>query len=416
MLTGMKKWQWILQHFTSKLWLRASLFCVVGILTALVAVVFKDMIPDGVPRKVGAEAVDSLLSILANSMLVVTTFSLSTMVTAYTAATSNLTPRATQLLLQDRTAQNALSVFIGAFLFSLVGMIALSMKVYGDNGRLILFAVTLLVILTVVGVLVGWINYLASFGRVSQTIDLVEEYTVNALNERVKHPYMGGNKLKENFSPDDSMHPLVVADMGYVQYIDMQALSDIAFHVDMEMYLMQLPGAFNDGKAPLLYTSKVPDEATLAQLLKAIDVGDTRSFAQDPRFGLVIMSEMAGRALSSGINDFGTAIDVVGTLLRTLAPWVSSTHMDVDVTYPRVHVPALRTEDLFEDAFTSLARDGAGVIEVGVRLQKAYASLAQMGDDATKAIAKTHSAHALAYAKQSNLLPAEKEKLEALAL
>ncbi len=45
------------------------------------------MIPESVSVKVGAEAVDNILNILASSMLAVTTFSLSIMVTAYGSAT-----------------------------------------------------------------------------------------------------------------------------------------------------------------------------------------------------------------------------------------------------------------------------------------------------------------------------------------
>ncbi|HIA0041491.1 TPA: DUF2254 family protein, partial [Escherichia coli] len=107
---------------------------------------FKSMIPESVSVKVGAEAVDNILNILASSMLAVTTFSLSIMVTAYGSATTNVTPRATRLVVEDVTTQNVLATFIGSFLFSLVGIIALNMGAYGERGRVILFIVTLVVI------------------------------------------------------------------------------------------------------------------------------------------------------------------------------------------------------------------------------------------------------------------------------
>lgn len=74
------------------------------------------MIPESVSVKVGAEAVDNILNILASSMLAVTTFSLSIMVTAYGSATTNVTPRATRLVVEDVTTQNVLATFIGSFL------------------------------------------------------------------------------------------------------------------------------------------------------------------------------------------------------------------------------------------------------------------------------------------------------------
>ncbi len=126
------RWKWMLKQTIKKLWFRATLFAIVAIITALLSILFKSMIPESVSVKVGAEAVDNILNILASSMLAVTTFSLSIMVTAYGSATTNVTPRATRLVVEDVTTQNVLATFIGSFLFSLVGIIALN---YGSLWR-----------------------------------------------------------------------------------------------------------------------------------------------------------------------------------------------------------------------------------------------------------------------------------------
>ena len=72
--------QWLLLQLSRKLWLRATAFCVLGIVTALIALLVKRYIPDDIPTKIGSEAVDTLLQIIASSMLSVMIFSLSTMV------------------------------------------------------------------------------------------------------------------------------------------------------------------------------------------------------------------------------------------------------------------------------------------------------------------------------------------------
>lgn len=91
----------------------------VAIITALLSILFRSMIPESVSVKVGAEAVDNILNILASSMLAVTTFSLSIMVTAYGSATTNVTPRATRLVVEDVTTQNVLATL--SVLFSSTG-------------------------------------------------------------------------------------------------------------------------------------------------------------------------------------------------------------------------------------------------------------------------------------------------------
>lgn len=410
----MSKWQWILKQFGRRLWVRALLFCVLAIATALVALWLKDFIPEDVSRKVGAEAVDNILQIIASSMLAVTTFSLSTMVAAYSAATSNVTPRSTQLLLQDSTAQTALSVFIGAFLYSLVGIIALSMHIYGDSGRLVLFVVTIFVIILIVGVLLRWIHYLSHLGRVDETINMVERATARALKQRTETAFLGGTQLKK-YKPAARHVPVANRRVGYLQYIDMRSLSRIAERLEATFYLCVTPGSFCDGVGPLFYSSEALDDDDVAQACEAFSIADGRSFDQDPRFGLVVLSEIACRALSPAVNDPGTAIDIVGTSLRLLAPWASHGEKTHEPSYPSIHVPALSTADLFEDIYAPIIRDGVNNLQVAIRLQKAFASLAQMGHaDMTREAVKL-SEYALAYVKQSTLLDSDKRVIASLA-
>ena len=157
----LSKWQWLLSQLTRTLWIRASLFALLAVATALIAIPVQHMINDPFPFSVGADSVGQILDILASSMLAVTTFSLSVMVAAYTAASSSATPRATKLVQQDTTTQNVLATFIGSFLYSLVGIIALSTDQYGENGRLILFIVTIGVIILIVITILRWIEHLS---------------------------------------------------------------------------------------------------------------------------------------------------------------------------------------------------------------------------------------------------------------
>lgn len=121
---------------TKRMWFRSTLYGALGIITALAGAFLKFLIPSGLAARIGADSVGNILGILAGSMLTVTTFSLSTMVSAYGSASSSATPRAARLLIEDTRAQGALATFIGAFLFSIVGLIALSTGIYGDSGRL----------------------------------------------------------------------------------------------------------------------------------------------------------------------------------------------------------------------------------------------------------------------------------------
>jgi uncharacterized membrane protein len=167
---------------------------------------FKQYIPEDLSARVGADAVDNILGIIASSMLAATTFSLNIMVTAYGSATSDVTPRATPHLVEDTTTQNVLATFIGSFLFILVGIIALSTGLYGKSGRVVMFAVTIGVVVLIVYTLLRWIDHLARLGRLSETTDRVEVAAIEALTERFRRPYLGGSPLRSRYARARQTH------------------------------------------------------------------------------------------------------------------------------------------------------------------------------------------------------------------
>ncbi|MDY0008079.1 MAG: DUF2254 domain-containing protein [Bdellovibrionales bacterium] len=414
----MSRWSWILSELSSRLWIRASLYGIVAMFTALAAIFCKRFIPVNLSQQIGADAVDSILNIMAASMLSVTIFSLSTMVSAYGAATSNVTPRATKLLIEDKISHAALSTFIGAFIFSIVGIIALKTGAYGDSGRLILFVVTIGVITMIVITLLRWIAYLAQLGRVNETIDRVEKAAMTALEERLRNPYLGGEKFEGAQSIPNNASPVPAQFTGYVQHIDMARLAAIADKNKIRIYIQAPPGKFLDENLPLAFVNGMIEEDTARDIRKAFIVGNERFFKQDPRFGIAVLSEIGTRAVSKAINDPGSAIYVTGVAVRVLSLWAKRTELageNTGIKYPGVFVPPLHIDDLLDDFFPPMARDGAGILEVHIRLQKAYAALARTHDAELIRAARHHAALSLKHALGTLYLDEEKEKITAIA-
>lgn len=414
----LSRWRWICRRLGQRLWLRVALFSLAAVLVALLGVALAPLIPKALPRLIGADALDDILNIMASGMLAVTTFSLTTMVMAYTAASSYATPRASRLLMDDPTTQNALGTFIGSFLFSLVGIIALGTEVYGESGRLVLFVATLAVILLIVIQLLRWIDYLSKVGRVGQIIDKVEQEAARAVADRIERPCLGGRPL---FDPAVDVPAnadiLEASAVGYVQFIDVSALARCAEAGNGQVFVLVLPGTFVDRGRPLARFAGSLDEDTAAELRKAFSIDRHRSFDQDPRFGLCVLAEIASRALSPGINDAGTAIDVIGRGVRVLSDWprYDPARADEQVECRGVRIMPLATEDLFDDLFRPIARDGAGHFEVQVRLQKALLTLATLGDPAMRDAALRHSALAMVRAEAAMVVEEDKEALRRYA-
>lgn len=374
----LSKTQWILSQLTRTLWVRASLFAILAIITALIAIPLEHYLNYKVDINIGADAVNNILNILASSMLAVTTFSLSIMVSAYAAASSSVSPRATKLVQEDTTTQNVLATFIGSFLYSLVSIIALSSHAYGQNGRLIVFIVTVGVILLIVITILRWIEHLSQLGRLGETTNKVEVATTEALEQRVKFPSLGAKTLNLNQLPDYIDKHIHHEKIGYIQHIDINALNCLAIDHDAEISILANPGDFIHLNTAVASMSIDCHEELIEKIQATFSIGTDRSFDQDPGFGINVLTEIASRALSSAINDPGTAVDVINRSIRVLSklkPYTLPEDNDESISYKSVRVPGLSIGRMLDDLYLPIARDGAGNIEVQIAILEALLAL-----------------------------------------
>lgn len=363
---------WQVRRILKRLWFRSTLYCVAGMAVALAAIWLGPLMPEDLTQRFGADSVDAILSIIASSMLAVTTFSLSTLVAATSAAASGATPRATSLLLEDTTAQNALSTFLGAFLFSLVGIIALNTDLYTTGGRFVLFVATLAVVALIVITLLRWVDHLAGLGHMGETISRVERTATATMRAYRADPLLNCRPLST--IPADAT-PLYHDRVGYLLHLDVEQLNLVATEAGATLYIARRTGTYCDPARPILHVSMDDPKATLteqsiAALRGGFTLGDRRSFTQDPRFGLIALSEIGSRALSPGVNDPGTAIDVLAALVRVLLarPETADNRHEM---LSRIFLAALAEDDLIVSAFRPIARDGATSVEVSMRLMRA---------------------------------------------
>ena len=412
----MSRLTWLLSRIRRTLWIRVALYALLGVGAALLASLSSRFLAGQAPLDISSDAIDSLLTIIASSMLAVTTFSVGALTAAYGGATSNATPRATPLLTEDGVVQRSVSTFVGSFVFSIVALIASKVSVYGPEGRAILFIVTLGVIGLIVLALLRWINQLTKLGRVGDTIARIEQATDGAMKARIALPFLGGRMLEGGYQGT----PVLSGSVGYVQFVDTDALSEIAEEGEVDIDVHVLPGSFVF-EGSVLACVPASDSPLMDKRAEAIretfTIGPVRTFDQDPRFGLVVLSEVALRALSPGINDPGTAIDVIGRQARLLTywgdAWAEAERCEAD--YPRLRAPALHCDDLYEDAFTLIGRDGAGHVDVMLRLVKALQALARIGPPAARAAALHQLQVALARAEAALSDPDDRRRLQAAA-
>jgi len=406
-------WRTLVKRLSDRIWFRLVVYAVTALALVAVARFAGSLLPSALAVNFGQDAALRVLQILATSMLAVTTFSLTAMISAYAVAARGTTPRATQLLTADNTSQNALSTFLGTFVFSIVGVIALSTSTFTKEGRSLLFIGTLVVIAVVVGTLLRWIQHLTQFGQVPDVIDRVEHAATDAMRSFAREPHLGG---VPPVAVADSALAVASESTGAVTGVAINRLQDIADATDTTVHVVALPGAFVGRGTTLARVVGAMSEDDAARVRGAFRVEQHRTYEQDPRLGLVALAEIGSRSVSPAINDQGTAIEVLGAVQRVVTELLCGEAVE-EARCDRVHVPTLSLDDLIEDVFRPLARDGAAMVEVGLRLQKVLGGLVDVArsDDDVAAL-RTASARAVDRAVRSLDDPRDVELVTAAGL
>ncbi len=407
----MRDWFLFLYHrFREQLWAKPAVFCGLSVVAVFVAKAADQIGLASVVPNVSLESLETLLQVIAASMLVMAIFAVGSMVSAYASASNNATPRAFPLVIADDVSQNALTAFIGAFIFSIVALFALQNGYYDRAGRFTLLLMTFLTFAVVIVTFVWWVDRIARLGRLGATIEKVESATATALKRRRHAPRLGGSRV---VARDTAVAAIYGKSIGYVQHVKVAALQAIAEEYHTAIEVAALPGTFASPARPLAYIPRNSDilSDVGGQVSAAFIIGKDRTFEDDPRFGLVVLSEIASRALSPGINDSGSAIGVIGSLVRLLVLWCEPVENDEsgEIQFDRVAVPELSVEDMFDDAFTMIARDGAGAVEVVLRLQKGFEALASVGSTGTRTVSLDHARMSVARAEKALELPKDLE-------
>ncbi len=355
----MRAFLYRLRLWARKLGVRVVSIAALSVLSVFAAKYSGVYVPAGVAEKIGADSVVSLLNIIANSMLTVTTFSLSVMVTIHRNASSQWTPRAHRMHLRDSRTQTVIATFLGAYIYALLSLILLDTPYFGDKEVVALFVTTLGVIAWIVYQMLMWVLHLQTFGSLEQTADRIHEQTRDALQLRMSHPCLGGHALLDRSIIPMDAKPVFAARSGYVVRMMASALDSAAEDCGGAIYIIVDVGEHITKGDPIAFTTGHTEKMTEA-VEQNIDIGHHRDIEQDPNFGLLMLAEIGEKALSPGVNDGGTAIDMIDRMAE-----LAETHEDLgETTYKNLWMPPLNTGDIIRRPFDLISRYAITSLEV----------------------------------------------------
>jgi uncharacterized membrane protein len=270
----------------------------------------------------GADGARSLLSTIASSMMTVAGTVFSITIAALTLAGSQFGWRLLRNFTRDAGNQIVLGTFVSTFLYCLLTLRTVRSE---DEGAFVPHvSVTFAVVLAVasVGVLIYFIDHVARSIQAGSLIAAIGADLKETIRTLRTPP---DEKLLDNPLPAHRPGLSVFADeSGYVDHLNRARLVKFAERKSLLIESYFRPGDFVMRGSEILKITGADSltEHEQRKLREAIALDCQRTPTQDVRFGVRQLTEIAARALSSGINDPYTAMtcaDWLGDSLVELA-------------------------------------------------------------------------------------------------
>lgn len=283
----------------ARLWLRPALYCLLAVGTVSFAAESAHLLPGEVEFiDVSVDTTKSLLTIIASSMLAVATFAISIMVSTYNTALSSTSPRAFEIVVSDTSTRQAISSFIGAFIFAMVGLIGVSFSYFGSSGRAVLFLMTVAVFLWVVGTLVYWIDHVTRVGQLRHTVGCIGDRVTTLFARHLADLRAASDSRAHAKIPEDALR-IEPREAGVVASVSHDHILSVLGEGDWSAEVLVAAGDGTRPGLPVMWVrGKELDDAARARLLGGFDISAFANLDQNPGMGFRVLGEIADRALS----------------------------------------------------------------------------------------------------------------------
>ena len=325
------------------------------------------------------QTVRSVLSTIAGSALTVLSLVYSLTLVVFTLAAGNISPRLLTRFTEDTLIQTTAGVLAATFFYAVIVLQrADTVSPALSTGVAVLWSIgSISVLIVFIHKVATRITIDEEIGRIGASLAAY----IDEILEEAEEEGSGSEALEiDRFRPGGESHRLVAARSGYVEAVDLGGLVGTASGHDLFVEVEASPGQFVvEGCALANYVGDA-DDAAQAALRRAFLIGRQRTPEADLDFSILLMVEIAQRALSPGVNDGFTAIAVIDHLsaafARILRRRPPSPLSRDDADEPRVWLETARIDLLLDTAYHPLRRESAGNVTMILRLVASLRRLA----------------------------------------
>jgi len=227
-------------------------------------------------------------------------------------AASQYSPRALGGFFDDPFQQSIIGLVVGTFTYSLVVLAALGNAITDGSAATPSLSVTLAIVLAVLSVL-GIVLYINHSLRRMQIDSVVRRISSSAIKAIERH-LDGATEANTLDVPPAQGTPGVVKSVSGGWVVEIHAVQGLdaldagaTARVDVRLGEAVSPG----DRVFTVWPDPGEDWDGATQLRRCVVLSDERSLDLDPTFGIRQLVDIALRALSPGVNDPTTAVDVI---------------------------------------------------------------------------------------------------------
>ncbi len=336
----------------------------------------------------GTAEANTILSTIAGSLITVAGLAFSITIVVLQLVSSQYTPRALRGFLQDRVTQVIAGGFFAIFAYALIVLESMSEPSATNAGFLPALSILVAIGLGFLG-LAFLLIFVHHTGRIIQVSDIAARLAAQAL-QTIENPYPqwdGEERAAKAISNDiqtwlleEEPTRIRATRPGYVQRIELASLINYLLCPGFHLRLLVCPGDFVTEETVIaeVRPMHMADADCIDAIHAHIAIERERDIAQDARFGVRQLADIALRALSPAINDPTTGVLCIKYLQAVFERLVQ--HFPLPTAYRfasgtsslDIRQPAFEE---YIEVFTEIAHYAGGNVRVIKTLQAALTSV-----------------------------------------
>jgi uncharacterized membrane protein len=360
-------------------WLIPLVYAVVAIFAGLLFPRFENRFIPHVAAAINVNSAVAIYSSIASGMMALTgiVFSLAFVMVQFSATAYS--PRLVLWIARDPVVSHAIGIFSATFLYAVS---ALAWLDRGGSGKVPFFSawIVVLLLLASVGMFIGLINRIGML-----QINRMLIFTGNQGRDVIENLYELLGSSSATTQPDNYARSLPVQTLLHrgnplaLEAVRLERLVRLASSCDGRIDVVAAVGDTIMEGIPLLHVFGAQQRVDEQELRDALELGEERTFEQDPKYAIRLLVDIAIKALSPAINDPTTAVqalDQIGDLLLRLG----SRRLEVgsfrdDSGRVRLVIPFPSWDDFLHLAFEEILSCGAKSVQVMRRMKALVADL-----------------------------------------